>query len=74
MGTTILENVHLGDVLGGHRFFRRFHRFRRVLLFVSLNRFPLWLFPIRTIFRLCVPIFDGSVWPNTINNPKRITT
>jgi len=55
-----------------HRFFRHFHRFRRVLLLVSLNRLQFGLFPIRAVFRLRVPIFDGSVWPNTINDPKRI--
>ena len=71
MATTVLENVHLGDALGGHWFFRHFHRFRRVLLLVFLDRLPFGLFPIRAIFRLCVLIFDRSVRTCSINNREQ---
>jgi hypothetical protein len=57
-----------------HLLFRRFHRFRRVLLLVFLDRLPFGLFPIRAIFRLCVLIFDRSVRTCSINDPKRIMT
>jgi hypothetical protein len=53
-------------------FLDRFHRFRHVLLLAFLDRFPLSLCPIGTLFRLFVPFRDGSVWPGSINDLKRI--
>jgi len=72
MGTTVRENVHLGDVLVCTGSFAISTVFVVFCCSFRLHRLQFGLFPIRAVFRLRVPIFDGSVWPNTINDPKRI--
>src|SRR5712692_3208071 len=55
-----------------HLFSHRPYRFRRVLLFASLDRFPLRLCPIGTRLFCSVWSRDGSVWSCSINEPKCI--